>query len=73
VAVAGPATATRKEMADANISLAWRDSCAGLLIKLNKCRRAEYFAPWKCDHERHTYEICQYKEYLSRLKKAGGH
>lgn len=32
----GVTTATRKEMADANISLAWRDSCAGLLIKLNK-------------------------------------
>ncbi|KAJ3498625.1 hypothetical protein NMY22_g19587 [Coprinellus aureogranulatus] len=33
-----------------------------LLIPLNVCRRKHNFQPWECDHERHTYEKCQYDE-----------
>ena len=43
-----------------------RDDCAHLLIPLNKCRIATGFMPWKCDHERHTYEKCQYDDYKKR-------
>lgn len=41
--------ATREEMAAAHLPLAYRDGCAHLLIPLNRCRRAEYYLPWKCE------------------------
>ena len=40
--------ATRKEMSDAKLPLRYRDSCAHLLIPLNRCRFEEYYMPWKC-------------------------
>ena len=57
--------ATQKDMQDAKIDLAHRDFCAHLLIPLNECRKAEYYVPWKCGHERHAYEKCQYKECVA--------
>ena len=39
-----------------------------MLIPLNECRRASYFLPWACKHERHAYEACEYKEYVKRVK-----
>lgn len=42
------AEATREEMRDARLPLAYRDSCGHLLIPLNKCRRETFYAPWKC-------------------------
>lgn len=44
----GAAEATREEMRDARLPIAYRDSCAHLLIPLNKCRRDTWYAPWKC-------------------------
>lgn len=41
--------ATREEMSAARVPLAYRDSCAHLLIPLNKCRYEEYYLPWKCE------------------------
>jgi hypothetical protein len=40
--------ATREEMSAARLPLAYRDSCAHLLIPLNRCRFEEYYLPWKC-------------------------
>jgi NADH dehydrogenase (ubiquinone) 1 beta subcomplex subunit 7 len=57
------------EMMDAKIDIAFRDQCAGLLIPLNKCRRATYYVPFKCEHERHDYEKCQYYEYQRRVNE----
>lgn len=54
--------ATKEEMDKAQVDLALRDACAHLLIPLNKCRRATFFLPWKCEDERHGYEACQYAE-----------
>ncbi|PQE19283.1 hypothetical protein CJF31_00009350 [Rutstroemia sp. NJR-2017a BVV2] len=70
-------TATRQEMSDAKLPLAYRDSCAGLLIPLNRCRYEEYYLPWKCEREltlgvqteRHSYEKCQYEEFKKRVAK----
>eukprot|EP01038_Epipyxis_sp_PR26KG_P008491 gene8491-11477_t len=59
-------TATRQEMIDNCVPLHVRDGCAGILIPLNKCRRENYYLPWACEHERHSYEICMYKEYEKR-------
>jgi hypothetical protein len=52
----------------AKIPLAFRDTCAHLLVPLNKCRRETFFNPNKCEHERHTYEECGYYAYLQRVE-----
>jgi len=54
--------ATQEQLRDAKVDLAYRDFCAHLLIPLNNCRKENYFLPWRCGHERHVYEKCQYKE-----------
>ena len=51
-------------MKDARLDIAYRDYCAHLLIPLNKCRQATMYMPWKCGHERHEYEKCEYVEHL---------
>ncbi|KAI0967123.1 NADH-ubiquinone oxidoreductase B18 subunit-domain-containing protein [Xylaria arbuscula] len=45
----GPAKATREEMREAKLPIAYRDSCANLLIPLNRCRVDTYYLPWKCE------------------------
>jgi hypothetical protein len=35
-------------MRDAKLPIAYRDSCAHLLIPLNRCRYDTYYLPWKC-------------------------
>ncbi|KAK3071537.1 hypothetical protein LTR53_008443 [Teratosphaeriaceae sp. CCFEE 6253] len=63
------AEATREEMSAARVPLSYRDSCAHLLIPLNKCRYDTYYMPWSCVDERHGYEKCQYEEFKLRVKK----
>lgn len=41
--------ATREEMSAARLPIQYRDSCAHLLIPLNRCRVQEYYLPWKCE------------------------
>ncbi|KAI1178545.1 NADH-ubiquinone oxidoreductase B18 subunit-domain-containing protein [Nemania sp. FL0916] len=65
----GPAKATREEMSDAKLPLAYRDGCANLLIPLNRCRVDTYYLPWKCEDERHSYEKCQYEDFKRRVAK----
>lgn len=36
-------------MSAARLPIAYRDSCAHLLIPLNRCRFEEYYLPWKCE------------------------
>lgn len=50
------------------VRLAFRDTCAHLLVPLNRCRQAKFFSPFACGHERHTYEQCQYYAYLQRVE-----
>ena len=57
---------TRQQMADNHVPLHARDYCAHILIPLNNCRREKLYLPWECEHERHAYEICMYKEYERR-------
>jgi len=51
----------------ARLPYAWRDYCAHLLLPLNACRGREWYLPWKCGHERHLYEKCQYVEWKRRV------
>jgi len=55
-------------MAAARLPLSFRDTCAHLLIPLNKCRRESFWNPNKCGHWRHTYEECEYNGYLQRCE-----
>ena len=57
---------TLKQLEDNRIDFAFRDECAGILIPLNKCRRATGYAMWKCTDLRHAYEGCQFKRYIKR-------
>jgi NADH dehydrogenase (ubiquinone) 1 beta subcomplex subunit 7 len=59
--------ATQEEMVEARVPLAYRDQCAHLLIPLNKCRQAEFYLPWKCENERHSYERCEYELVMERM------
>ena len=63
--------ATQAQLKDAKVDLAYRDFCAHLLIPLNECRTANYFLPWRCEHDRHVYEKCQYKECVARARDEG--
>jgi len=64
--------ATQEQLRAAKVDLAYRDFCAHLLIPLNDCRKANYFLPWRCGHERHVYEKCQYKECVERVAHEPG-
>jgi len=64
-----PPRATEEEVKKARIPMANRDYCVDSLIPLNECRRENYYLPWKCEHERHAYELCQYKLYKLRTQK----
>ncbi|KAE9618497.1 hypothetical protein Lal_00047951 [Lupinus albus] len=59
--------ATQEEMVQARVPLAYRDQCAHLLIPLNKCRQSEFYLPWKCENERHSYEKCEYELVMERM------
>ncbi|KAK4400153.1 UNVERIFIED_CONTAM: NADH dehydrogenase [ubiquinone] 1 beta subcomplex subunit [Sesamum radiatum] len=59
--------ATQEEMVEAKVPIPYRDQCAHLLIPLNKCRQAEFYLPWKCEAERHTYEKCEYELVMERM------
>ncbi|KIX05499.1 uncharacterized protein Z518_06371 [Rhinocladiella mackenziei CBS 650.93] len=63
------APASREAMSEARLPLQYRDSCANLLIPLNKCRHETAWMPWKCETERHSYEKCQYEEFKKRVAK----
>ena len=58
--------ATEDQLQRAKIPVAYRDYCSHLLIALNDCRLKEYWMPWKCEHERHSYEMCEYEEWKKR-------
>lgn len=51
------------------IPISHRDRCAALWVPLNKCRLETFSMPWKCVHERHEYEECQYLDFKRRVKE----
>eukprot|EP01027_Heterolobosea_sp_BB2_P028158 GEZU01044159.1.p1 GENE.GEZU01044159.1~~GEZU01044159.1.p1 ORF type:complete len:117 (-),score=40.51 GEZU01044159.1:236-586(-) len=61
--------ASEEELDAAQVPLHLRDFCSHYLIPLNKCRRENYYLPWKCEEEKLLYERCQYREYLRRVRK----
>jgi len=65
----GEQLASAEELRSNRIALGWRDNCSALLLPLQKCRHATLYAPWKCTDERHTYEKCQYDDFVDRMKQ----
>lgn len=61
---------SQEEMRRNKVDMAFRDQCVDKLVTLNKCRRASFFLPWKCEHERHEHEKCEYIEYKKRVALA---
>ncbi|KAK8477466.1 hypothetical protein V6N13_017222 [Hibiscus sabdariffa] len=59
--------ATQAEMVENKVPIPYRDQCAHLLIPLNKCRQAEFYLPWKCENQRHSYEKCEYELVMERM------
>ena len=59
--------ATQEEMVEARVPIPYRDQCAHSLIPLNKCRQAEFYLPWKCENDRHSYEKCEYELVMERM------
>ncbi|KAG9294127.1 hypothetical protein G9A89_021486 [Geosiphon pyriformis] len=59
---------TEEEMAAEGIPLNFRDCCAHLLVPLNRCRKKNYYLPWKCVDERHIYEKCLFEDLLRRKR-----
>jgi len=55
-------------MSDARLPLAYRDTCAHLLIDLNACRVNNFYLPTRCGHERHGYEECEWLAYQQRIQ-----
>eukprot|EP00842_Homolaphlyctis_polyrhiza_P003681 jgi/Hompol1/4313/HPOL_007095-RA len=53
---------TEAELNKTQIPLCWRDYCSHLLPELNECRRANFYAPWKCEMERIAWKKCQFDE-----------
>ncbi|EDQ87062.1 uncharacterized protein MONBRDRAFT_33481 [Monosiga brevicollis MX1] len=54
-----------EELRENKVPLAFRDACADFLISLNKCRTENRFLPWKCEHQMHEYEGCQYGQIIA--------
>ncbi|EDV22515.1 expressed hypothetical protein, partial [Trichoplax adhaerens] len=52
---------TAQEMEDAKVPLHRRDFCAHVYIPLMKCRKENYYLPWRCQHERHAWHECEYE------------
>ncbi|KAL4360612.1 hypothetical protein GQ457_04G010080 [Hibiscus cannabinus] len=61
--------ATQAEMVENKVPIPYRDQCAHLLIPLNKCRQSEFYLPWKCENQRHSYEKCEYELVMERMQK----
>ncbi|KAL5530784.1 hypothetical protein ACEPAF_7042 [Sanghuangporus sanghuang] len=67
--MASAGTASHEELKAHKVPLGWRDQCSSLLIPLNVCRRNNLYVPWECENERHSYEACQYQDYVRRMKQ----
>ncbi|TDL15797.1 hypothetical protein BD410DRAFT_732142 [Rickenella mellea] len=62
-------TASQEELKANKVPLGYRDQCSSILIGLNKCRRENNYLPWECNDQRHSYEKCQYDDYMRRMKE----
>ncbi len=48
----------------AKIPAAKRDYCAHLYLEAAKCRRENFPLVYRCAHQKHEYDLCEYDEYF---------
>ena len=53
---------SQEEMAAAKVPINLRDYCAHLYIPLMKCRKDNYYLPWRCKKEKHAWDDCEFQE-----------
>jgi NADH dehydrogenase (ubiquinone) 1 beta subcomplex subunit 7 len=56
--------ATKAELVSAKVPPHLRDYCAHLFINFKACKRDKFPFVYRCHHERHEYETCEYEEYV---------
>ncbi|KAJ8040932.1 NADH dehydrogenase [ubiquinone] 1 beta subcomplex subunit 7 [Holothuria leucospilota] len=62
--------ATQEEMNAAMLPLDRRDYCAHLYIKYLACKQENPLGVHiKCKHEKHEYDLCEYEDYVLRMKE----
>ncbi|KAK7487512.1 hypothetical protein BaRGS_00021214 [Batillaria attramentaria] len=62
--------ATREELDAAGVPLDRRDYCVDYFLKLLRCRDQNFpRTVSSCHHEKHDYEVCQYEDYVLRMKE----
>ena len=55
---------TQEELMAEKVPLNLRDYCAHHFISLMKCRKENYYLPWKCKAEKHAWGDCEFQEYV---------
>lgn len=60
---------TEEELAEAKVPVNLRDYCAHLFIPLVKCRKDNYYLPWKCTKEKHEWDECEFQDYIDRVRQ----
>ncbi|XP_061209753.1 NADH dehydrogenase [ubiquinone] 1 beta subcomplex subunit 7 [Neopsephotus bourkii] len=61
--------ASAEVLAAARVPLEQRDFCAHHLVKLLRCKRDAFPAPWSCRDLQHGWEACQHHDYVMRMKE----
>lgn len=60
---------TPAQMDTAHIPMNQRDYCADKLIDFKVCVRKNFPLNWRCSHERHAYQKCEYQDTILRIKE----
>ncbi|PVD23549.1 hypothetical protein C0Q70_16821 [Pomacea canaliculata] len=62
--------ATREELDRAAVPLDKRDYCVDFYLKYLRCREQAFpFVKSSCHHEWHEYDVCQYEDFVLRMKE----
>jgi NADH dehydrogenase (ubiquinone) 1 beta subcomplex subunit 7 len=54
-------------MDTAQVPYEHRDFCAHLYIPFKECRVQHFFTHRNCEHQKHAWMLCQYKEFKRRV------
>ncbi|KAM6389900.1 NADH dehydrogenase [ubiquinone] 1 beta subcomplex subunit 7 [Rhynochetos jubatus] len=61
--------ASAEQLAGGRVPLEQRDFCAHHLLRLLRCHRDAFPAPWECQPLRHAWDACQHRDYVMRMKE----
>lgn len=61
--------ATEAEMRALRVPKELRDYCAHLFKDIEECKKVNFPFIRRCEHQMHTYQQCQYDDYILRMKE----